>query len=78
MPQFESEKSSNIGWSRYDEATQVLEVDFKNAAGVKTSTYKYEGFAPSEWTRFNEALSKGRHFAYEIRPRYVGVKVWPK
>lgn len=75
MQEFQSEHSANIGWARYDEAKRVLEVDFKNKDGVHTSTYAYAEFQGSDWTEFVEAKSKGQHFAFKIRPRFVGVKV---
>jgi len=74
MPQFEAKKSSNISWARYDEATQTLEIDFKGKDGNKASTYTYAGFPPDEWQEFQQAKSKGQHFAYKIRPRFKGVK----
>ena len=74
MQSFESKGSSNVGWARYDEAKHLLEVDFKNGAGVKTSTYLYADFPPELWERFQAAESKGRFFAYEIRPKFKGVK----
>jgi hypothetical protein len=74
MEQFESEYSSNIGWARYHEATRVLEVDFKDKHGNKSSTYTYQEFPASEWAEFREAASKGKFFAERIRPRYVGAR----
>ncbi len=78
MQSFESEHSSNIGWARYDEDTRQLQVDFKNSKGVKTSTYVYDEFPAAQWEAFKEAQSKGRYFAFEIRPRYVGHKLGEK
>lgn len=68
--------STNLHWARYDEAAQRLEIDFKNAQGVKVSTYAYDNFSPEEWAQFNASSSKGKHFAYRIRPRFKGVKIW--
>lgn len=74
MEQFTADKSSNVGWARYDSETQVLEIDFRNAAGEKASTYTYAGFPPEDWAAFQAAESKGKHFAYKIRPAFKGVK----
>ena len=74
MEQFTAEKSSNVGWARYDSETQVLEIDFRNSKGEKGSTYNYAGFPPEAWALFQAAESKGKHFAFTIRPCYKGVK----
>lgn len=74
MEQFEAKESSNVGWARYDPATEILEIDFKAKDGTRQSTYTYAGFPASEWEAFQRSESKGRHFAYQIRPRYKGVK----
>ncbi len=74
MPEFQAEHSANIGWARYDEASSQLEVDFKNSQGIKTSTYVYDNFPAGDWEAFRLAESKGKYFAYHIRPRYVGHK----
>jgi KTSC domain len=71
---FEAERSSNVGWARWDPATQVLEIDFKRKDGTKQSTYRYENFPCEEWRKFQQSNSKGRHFAYYIRPRFTGIK----
>ncbi len=78
-------KSSNVHWARYNLETEVLEVDFKNSKGEKASTYAYDGtltdgkkergFPVEEWRKFQEAASKGEHFAYKIRPRFKGHKI---
>lgn len=68
-------QSSNISWARYDEATQRLEIDFKNSKGEKVSTYEYADFPPEEWDAFRASESRGKHFAYRIRPRLKGVKL---
>ncbi len=75
----ECKESSNIAWARYDFLTGVLEVDFKNGQGVKVSTYAYDNYPVEEWDRFRErpGTSRGKFFAYEIRPKYKGRKVWP-
>jgi hypothetical protein len=71
--QFEAKESSNVAWARYDADTRTLEVDFKKD-GVRSSTYIYLEFPPEEWQAFQEAKSKGQHFAYKIRPRFKGTK----
>jgi hypothetical protein len=77
-------KSTNIHWARFYPDEERLEVDFKNKAGVKVSTYSYDGtrldntrpggFTWDDWRAFCEAPSKGEHFAYKIRPRFLGMK----
>lgn len=74
MQTFESKESSNVGWARYDEATETLEIDFKGKDGLKASTYTYAGFPRDAWWDFQHAQSKGRHFAAVIRPKYKGVR----
>jgi hypothetical protein len=71
MPEIDCKESSNIHWARWNNETEVLELDFKNAAGVKESSYRYRRFSGEEWDRLNAAESKGRHFAYVIRPLYA-------
>ena len=66
----EAHESSNIRGVRYDPATEVLEIDFKNG-----TTYRYANFSILEWKRFRVAPSKGRHFMSDIRPVYKGVKL---
>lgn len=78
-------KSSNVHWARYNLETETLQIDFKNSKGVKSSTYEYDGTLPDgtkpggfkveDWRAFQEAASKGEHFAYKIRPRYKGRKL---
>jgi hypothetical protein len=75
MASFESKEPGNISWARYDEATHVLEIDFKDSSGVRSSTYRYEGFSPEAWLDFRSAESKGRYFAFKIRPRFKGTKI---
>lgn len=74
MEQFTAKESSNVGWARYNSETQVLEIDFRNSKGEKASTYSYAEFPPEAWAAFQAAESKGRHFAFAIRPKYKGVK----
>lgn len=85
MEQFEAKESSNVGWARYYPERGELEVDFKKD-GVKVSTYVYDGaalgskdakgpgFPKDLWDGFLAAESKGRYFAYVIRPKFRGVK----
>lgn len=70
MPEIDCKESSNIHWARWNNETQVLEIDFKDKNGVKASTYEYRQFSGEEWDRLNASESKGRHFAYTIRPMY--------
>ena len=87
MEQFEAKESSNVGWARYYPDRGELEVDFKDKNGVKVSTYVYDGrtehgageppvggFPRDIWEQFKVADSKGRFFAYAIRPKFRGVK----
>lgn len=88
MQAFEAERDSKtVGWARFDGRT--LEIDFKNyKTGLKTSTYTYDGtllsngqnptagFPYDVWNRFQAATEKARFFAYEIRPKYKGIKIW--
>lgn len=78
MPDFEAKESKQIAWARYDEATRVLEIDFRGKDGAKQSTYSYAGFPLDRWLQFISASSKGSFFAYNIRPHYKGVKIWDR
>ena len=69
-------ESKTLRWARYDEATRVLEIDFRGKDGSKQSTYRYENFPPEEWAQLNASTSRGGHFAAHIRTRYRGVKIW--
>ncbi len=71
----DGDHSSNIHWARYNPDTQQLEIDFKGKDGKKTSTYRYDGFTWENWRAFQDAPSKGQHFAFKIRPRFKGVKL---
>lgn len=84
MDQFEAKESSSVGWARMRE-DGVLEIDFKKD-GIKASTYAYDGtrinenerpvagFPRDVWEQFKISESKGRFFAYVIRPKFKGVK----
>lgn len=89
MEQFEAKESSNVGWARYYPERGELEVDFKNKEGARVSTYIYDGtvigaqigeprpalgFPRDVWEQFKVSDSKGRFFAYAIRPKFRGVK----
>lgn len=74
MEQIECKESSNVGWARYDSATQTLEIDFRSK-GVKSSTYRYAGFPPEKWAEFCASESKGRWFAMHIRPNFQGERI---
>jgi hypothetical protein len=76
MKDLDCKESKTLEWARYNEATQTLEVDFKNNSGQKQSTYRYDGFPPEAWSQFMASSSRGAHFARYIRPRYKGVKIW--
>jgi hypothetical protein len=75
MEHFDGKKSSNLHWARYDPETRLLEIDFKNKAGMKVSTYEYENFPPEKWAEFLAASSQGEHFAYRIRNHYKATKM---
>jgi hypothetical protein len=51
--------SSNLRWARYNPATKVLEVDFKNKTGDIVSTYAYDGFPADGWTALQASTSPG-------------------
>lgn len=86
MEQFELRESSNLKWARFDEL--ALEIDFKNAKGIKVSTYRYDGtrldgkigegggFPRSVWQQFKAAAEPGKFFAYHVRPIFKGIKIW--
>lgn len=88
MEQFEAKESSNVAWCRYYPERGELEVDFKDKSGNRSSTYVYDGttlgtqpdgnrgpgFPADVWKQFQVADSKGRFFAYAIRPKFRGVK----
>ena len=75
MAEIQGERSSNIAWARYDKDTGVLEIDFKDSKGKRSSTYAYDNYPLEEWDKFCVSESRGRFFAYEIRPRFQGRKV---
>jgi hypothetical protein len=94
MYYLDGKHSKQVHWARYDEATQTLEVDFKDRHGNKASTYSYHerlnadgtsnpphGFTMAEWRDFQDAVSKGTHFAAKIRhwpgkqAGYKGVRI---
>lgn len=82
--QHEFRESSNLHWGRY--ANGALFVDFKNARGVKVSTYRYDGtlikggtnptgcFPLDVWEALKRAPRPGVFFAERIRNVYKGVK----
>jgi len=74
--QFEATESKQIAWARWDDATDALEIDFKDKTGAKASTYRYEKFTWEDWQEFQRAASKGKHFAFRIRPRFKATKIW--
>ena len=70
MLSIDCKESSNLHWARWDPDSQTLEIDFKNSAGSKVSTYAYRGFTAEDWEALTAAGSRGRHFAYVIKPLY--------
>jgi hypothetical protein len=65
-------QSSNLRWARYDPATKILEIDFKNKSGEHTSTYAYDNFPPDGWTALQASPNPGRFFAFHIRNAFKG------
>lgn len=57
--------SSNLASIGYDEAGQVLEVEFRHG-GV----YQYVGVSVAVFDEFMAADSLGRYLAKNIKPRY--------
>jgi hypothetical protein len=79
------EASSNVKWARYDPVHDLLEVDFKSAAGEYQSTYEYgdrgEGgrrFTRQDWEDFRSAPRPGVFFAERIRGKYPYRKITRK
>jgi hypothetical protein len=84
MEELLMEESKNLRWARYDSETRALIVDFKNKAGEKQSTYRYDGVPPEIWDALKTSISHGSFFAAMIRnamqdgkPKYTVTKVWP-
>ena len=75
---FSSPHSANIHSATYDEDARKLTVHFKNSAGDHSSTFDYPEFSIVEWRRFQDAKSKGSHFAQHIRKQFRGLKTWAK
>lgn len=63
-------KSSNIRSIGHDEATNVLEVEFKTG-----SVYQYLAVSKSLADRFIAAPSKGRFFDTYIREKFRTIRV---
>ncbi|MGE5620703.1 MAG: KTSC domain-containing protein [Sphingomonadaceae bacterium] len=58
-------ESSNLRSVGYDEAQQILEIEFWSG-GV----YRYYGVPPEVYRELLEASSKGRYFLSKIRNEY--------
>lgn len=67
-------RSSDMAWARYESNSETLEIDFKGKDGKYKETYSYAQFPVEEWRAFCSAPQKGKHFAFEIRPHYPGVR----
>jgi len=66
-------QSTNLRWARYDPATKILEIDFKDqASGAVKSTYAYDNYPPDGWAALQASPSPGKFFAYHIRPHFTG------
>ncbi len=72
---FESPESSNILRGLYTAQTQELVIVFKpKVPGEPCRSYSYRNVPESLWKEFKaEALSKGKFFAFNIKPYYPGV-----
>lgn len=57
--------SSNVASVGYDEATQILEVEFVNG-----SVYQYYNVGNALFEQFMQAASKGQFLNIYIRPSY--------
>ena len=66
MQEVKSQMLSHVG---YNEATQVLSVRFHNG-----KTYNYPGVSADEHKALMAAESIGKHFAVNIKNRFVGQK----
>ena len=69
---FESPDSSNIERAEYLPEVLQLRITFKGHSGRDGREYSYEQFPLTAWVEFEQASSKGSHFAQRIRPFYVG------
>ena len=65
MNWIETPESSNINRFRYDDAHQVLSIEFKNG-----SVYQYFDVSPSVFEQMKSAPSKGRFLAQTIKGTY--------
>ncbi len=62
--------SSNLASVGYDEASQVLEIEFQSG-----SVYSYRGVPLSVFQALMSAASHGSHFSAFIRNRYLTERV---
>lgn len=80
------EASSNVRWARYDPVHELLEVDFKDAAGNYQSTYEYGArggaldatarrFTRQDWEDFRSSPRPGVFFAERIRGKFPYRKI---
>src|SRR5688572_19728977 len=58
--------SSNLASAGYDEARQILAIEFASSGLV----LHYDGFPPEKFGEFAAAESRGRYYAKEIRGKY--------
>ena len=63
-------QSSNLKAVGYDEATQVLEVEFQNG-----NVYRYKGVGAGDHGAMMSAPSIGKAFYSRIRKNYAGERV---
>lgn len=71
-------QSSNLRWARYDPATKILEIDFKDqASGAVKSTYAYDNYPEDGWRALQAAPNPGKFFAFHIRPHFTGRRLNP-
>ncbi len=70
MDWIDTPESSNIARIAYDEATQVLKVEFKNG-----SLYDYFDVPKQVFEGMRHAPSKGEYLAQQVKGRYRYARV---
>lgn len=65
MNKIETPESSNIAWFDYDEASNILIVDF-----IKGGTYNYYDVPQAIFEQMKAAPSKGQFLAYNVKGVY--------
>lgn len=70
IPLFPIEGSSNLTGYGYDIERRILAVQFKNAR-----IFHYAQFSADDLGRFEAAVSKGKHYANEIKGKFPGAPV---